>query len=107
MAEMSQQSSKNWLDLINKSIHSSDDVDICDIIAIDRGIVVIKRGFVNVHYYYIPIQRVKGWDGHILCLRLLKPKLKKNMKEAIYRPCLDTILKTIHIIIVAIILLCL
>ena len=48
-----------WLDLINESIHTSDDIDIGDIDAVSRDFVVVKRGFVNVHYYYIPITKVE------------------------------------------------
>ncbi|NAL77572.1 hypothetical protein [Nitrososphaera sp. AFS] len=82
MAEMSQQSFKNWLDLINKSVHSTDNVDIGDIITIGRGFVVIKRGFVHVHYYYIPIQRVEGWDGHILWLKITEAQVKEKYERS-------------------------
>ena len=49
-----------WIELINESVYTSDDVDIGDIDAVSRDFVVIKRGFVNVHYYYIPIDRGMG-----------------------------------------------
>ena len=39
-----------WIDLINESVHTSDDIDIGDIHAINRDFVVVKRGFVNIHY---------------------------------------------------------
>ena len=52
---------REWISLINESVHTSDDIDIGDIYAISRNFVVIKRGFVNVHYYYIPIKYVEGW----------------------------------------------
>jgi hypothetical protein len=45
---------KSWMDLINESVHTSDDIDIGDIMAVSWDFVVVKRGFVNVHYYYIP-----------------------------------------------------
>ncbi len=51
---------KTWIDLINKSVHTSDDIDIGDIVAVSRVFVVVKRGFVNIHYYYIPISKVEG-----------------------------------------------
>ena len=49
------------MDLINESVHTSDDIDIGDILAVSRDFVVVKRGFVNVHYYYVPISKVEGW----------------------------------------------
>jgi hypothetical protein len=43
---------KSWIDLINESVHTSDDINIGDIDALSRDFIVVKRGFVNVHYYY-------------------------------------------------------
>jgi hypothetical protein len=46
---------------INESVHTNDyndDIDMSDIMAVSRDFVVVKRGFVNVHYYYIPISKV-------------------------------------------------
>jgi hypothetical protein len=42
----------SWTNLIDESVHTSDDMDIGDIDAVNRDFVVVKRGFVNVHYYY-------------------------------------------------------
>ena len=70
-----------WLDLINESIHTSDDIDIGDIDAVSRDFVVVKRGFVNVHYYYIPITKVEGWDSHVLWLRITENEVKANYER--------------------------
>ncbi|MGH9952355.1 MAG: hypothetical protein ACRD5J_12055 [Nitrososphaeraceae archaeon] len=56
----------DWVSLINESVQASKDVDIGDIEAVSRDFVVVKRGFVNTHYYYVPINKVEGWDGHVL-----------------------------------------
>ena len=64
-----------WIDLINESVHTSDDIDIGDILAINRDFVVVKRGFVNIHYYYIPISKVEGWDGHVLWIKVIDSEL--------------------------------
>ena len=55
-----------WMNMINESVHTSDDIDIGDIDAVSRDFIVVKRGFVDVHYYYIPISKVEGWDGKVL-----------------------------------------
>lgn len=60
--------SKSWIEMINESVHTSDDIDIGDIDAISRDFIVVKRGFVNIHHYYIPIIKVEGWDGNVLWL---------------------------------------
>lgn len=67
---------KNWTDLINKSVHTTDDMDIGDIEAVSRDIVVVKRGFVHIHYYYIPVANVEGWDGNVLWLKITESEVK-------------------------------
>jgi len=34
---------KSWIDLINESVHTSDDIDIGDIDAVSRDFIVVKR----------------------------------------------------------------
>ena len=70
-----------WIDLINESVHTYDDVDIGDIDAVSRDFIVVKRGFVSVHYYYIPISKVEGWDGHVLWLRITEDEVKRNYER--------------------------
>lgn len=46
---------RTWTELINESVHISDDVDIGDIEAVSRDFIVVKRGFIKVHittYFY-------------------------------------------------------
>ena len=71
----------NYIGLINESVHSTDDEDIGDIYAISRDFIVIKRGFVNVHYYYIPISKVEGWDGNVLWLKISENEVKRNYER--------------------------
>jgi hypothetical protein len=73
--EEEQEKKKTWIGLIDESVHTSDDIDIGDIDAVSRDFVVVKRGFVNVHYYYIPISKVEGWDGHVLWLKITEKEL--------------------------------
>ena len=73
---------KMWIELINESVHTSDDVDIGDIDAVSRDFVVIKRGFVNVHYYYIPIDKVEGWDNNVLWLKIKEEEVKRKYERA-------------------------
>jgi hypothetical protein len=65
-----------WMSLINESVHTSDDIDIGDIDAVSRDFIVVKRGFVKIHYYYIPISKVEGWDGHVLWLKITENEVK-------------------------------
>src|ERR671933_449511 len=72
---------RSWIDLINESVHTSDDVDIGDIDAVSRDFIVVKRGFVNVHYYYIPTGKVEGWDGNVVWLKVPEEYIKKNYER--------------------------
>jgi hypothetical protein len=76
-----QPTKKTWIALIDESVHTSDDADIGDIEAVSRDFIVVKRGFVNIHYYYIPISRVEGWDGHVLWLKITEDEVKKNYER--------------------------
>jgi hypothetical protein len=74
---------KTWITLIDESVHTSDDIDIGDIEAVSRDFVVVKRGFVNIHYYYIPISKVEGWDTHVLWLKITEDEVKRNYERDI------------------------
>jgi hypothetical protein len=82
--EEEQEKEKTWIGLIDKSVHTFDDIDIGDIDAVSRDFVVVKRGFVNVHYYYIPISKVEGWDSHVLWLKITEEEVIRIMKGILY-----------------------
>ena len=69
------------MDVTNESVHTRDDVDIGDIEAINRDFIVVKRGFVNVHQYYIPMTKVEGWDGHVVWLTITEDDVKRNYER--------------------------
>jgi hypothetical protein len=73
----------SWIDMIDESVHTYDDVDLSDVDSVSRDFVVVKLGSVNVHYYYIPITKVKGWDGHVLWLKLSEEEVKKNYERGV------------------------
>src|ERR671925_660099 len=72
---------RSWIDLIDESGHTSDDIEIGDIDAVSRDFIVVKRGYVNVHYYYIPIAKVEGWDGNVLWLKITESQVKGNYER--------------------------
>jgi hypothetical protein len=71
----------SWTDLINESVHTSDDQDIGDIEAVSRDFIVVKKGLVNVHRYYIPLHRVEGWDGRVVWLKIPEDAVKANYER--------------------------
>jgi len=56
---------------------------IGDIDAVSRDFIVVKRGYINIHYYDIPISKVEGWDGHVLWLKINEDELKRNYQRGI------------------------
>jgi hypothetical protein len=74
---------KKWEDMINQSVHTADDVDIGDIDALSRDLIAIKRGYLNEHYYYVPMTKVDGWDGNVLWLNMTEDNVKTNYERKI------------------------
>ncbi len=73
---------RSWSDVLNESVHTSDDQDIGDIEAVSKNFVVVKRGYVNIHRYYIPISKVEGWDGNVIWLKITEEEVKKNFERS-------------------------
>ena len=69
---------KSVLDLTQEPVHTNDDKDLGDIEAINKDSIVVKRGFKDVHYYYIPISKVEGWDGHVVWLNIYESEVINN-----------------------------
>jgi hypothetical protein len=78
---ISSEDKKEWISLIDESVHTYNDIDIGDVYAISRNFVVIKRGFLNVHYYFIPIKKVEGWDGNVLWLKITEEEVKEKYER--------------------------
>jgi hypothetical protein len=71
----------SWTDLIGKSVHTTDDQDIGDIEAVSRDFIVVKKGLVNVHRYYVPLHRVEGWDGKVVWLKTSQEDVKTRYER--------------------------
>ena len=76
-------SKKKWEDMINQSVHTTDDVDIGYIDALSHDFIVVKRGYLNEHYYYIPITKAEGWDGKLLWLKIKEDEAKSKYERQI------------------------
>ena len=73
--------SKTKTDLLQESVHTSDDVDIGDIEATNKNSIVVKRGIINGHYYYIPTDAVKGWDEQVVWLTIIEKEVKEKYEK--------------------------
>jgi hypothetical protein len=72
---------KSVLDLTQEPVHTNDNKDLGDIEAINKDSIVVKRGFKDVHYYYIPISKVEGWDGHVVWLKIPETEVINNYES--------------------------
>jgi hypothetical protein len=72
---------KSVLDLTQEPVHTNDNKDLGDIDAISKDSIVVKRGFKDVHYYYIPISKVEGWDGHVVWLKIPETEVINNYES--------------------------
>src|SRR5919109_5537755 len=80
-SDTARDSALDWIRLLNESVHTIDDQDIGDIEAVNREFVVVKRGFVNVHRYFIPADKVEGWDGHVVWLKITEDEVKRKYQK--------------------------
>jgi len=55
--------------------------------AINKYFLVVKRGYVRVHYYYVPLKKVEGWDGHVVWLLITEDEAKKYERGIFPHPC--------------------
>jgi hypothetical protein len=57
------------------------------------------RGLINIHYYYIPINKVEGWDSNVLWIKITENHVKENYERNILPNPKQYYIKTIQIII--------
>lgn len=56
---------------------------LVDIEGMSRDFIIVKRGYINEHYYYIPMTKVEGWDGEVLWLRVKEDDVKSKYERQI------------------------
>ena len=60
----------SWTDLIHEPVHTADDERLGEIEAVSRNFLVVKKGLVNIHRFYVPLTKVRGWDGRAVWLNV-------------------------------------
>ena len=78
---MTESDPASWTELIHESVHTSDDEHLGDIEAINRNFMVVKKGLVNVHRFYVPLTKVKGWDGNAVWLKISETDANENYQK--------------------------
>jgi len=83
---MNLDTTKSIADITQESVHTSDDIDICDIEATSKDTVVVKRGIINVgiinvHYYYIPVSLIEDSDEQAVWLTITEQEIKDKYEK--------------------------
>jgi hypothetical protein len=71
----------SWTDLIHESVHTRNDEQLGHVEAVSRNFMVVKKGLVNVRRYYIPLTKVKGWDGRTVWLQLTDEQARAKYEK--------------------------
>ena len=72
---------KNWLDLVGKTVRTSDNQDLGKIESVKNEVIVTKRvllTFVDLHYYYIPFVQLQDWDDKVVLLKISRDQVEKE-----------------------------
>ncbi|HZD35122.1 MAG TPA: hypothetical protein VE130_07955 [Nitrososphaeraceae archaeon] len=74
-----QTTTKSVMDLTKQSVYvrKRKGKDIGEIEAVSKDTIVVKTGIRDVHYYYVPIEKVEGWDGHVVCLNITEEEVEQ------------------------------
>lgn len=77
------QSTKSVMDLTKQSVYvrKRKGKEIGEIEAMNKDTIVVKKGKRGRKYYYIPIDRVEGWDGHVVSLTITEDEAKQFEKK--------------------------
>ena len=78
------QSVKSVMDLTKQSVYvrKRKGKEIGEVEAVNKDTIVVKKGKMGGKYYYIPIEKVEGWDGHVVCLTITDDEAKQFEKKA-------------------------
>lgn len=78
------QSTKSVMDLTKQSVYvrKRKGKEIGEVEAVSKDEIVIKKGKRSGKYYYIPVDKVEGWDGHDVYLTITEDEAKQFEKKA-------------------------
>jgi hypothetical protein len=83
-ANRDSQSTKTVMDLTKQSVYvrKRKGKEIGEVEAVNKDTIVVKKGKRGGKYYYIPIDKLEGWDGHVVCLTITDDEAKQYEKKA-------------------------
>jgi hypothetical protein len=78
-----EQSTRSVMDLTKQSVYvrKRKGKEIGEIEAVNKDTIVVKKGKRGGKYFYIPLDRVEGWDGHVVSLTITEDEAKQFEKK--------------------------
>lgn len=78
------QATKSVMDLTKQPVYvrKRRGKEIGEVEAVNKETIVVKKGLRNERYYYVPLDKVEGWDGHVVCLTMTEDELKQFERKA-------------------------
>lgn len=78
------ESTKSVMDLTKQPVYvrKRKGKEIGEVEGVNKDTIVIKKGKRGGKYYYIPVDKVEGWDGHVVYLTITEDEAKQFEKKA-------------------------
>lgn len=75
------ESTKSVMDLTKQPVYvrKRKGKEIGEVEAVNKDTIVIKKG---KKYYYIPVDKVEGWDGHVVYLTITEDEAEQFERKA-------------------------
>lgn len=74
---------EGWIDLIGQPCRTSGNQELGHLEAVGGEFIVIRKVYlaIHTHYYYIPYDKVQGWDGNIIWLGISKAEVEQQYEK--------------------------
>jgi hypothetical protein len=79
ISDKNRTTTKSVMDITKQSVYvrKRRGKNIGDVEAVSTDKIVVKTGLKGARYYYVPIDKVEGWDGHVVCLNITEDEVKQ------------------------------
>jgi hypothetical protein len=74
---------EGWIDLIEQPCRTSGNQELGHLEAVGGEFIVIRKVYlaIHTHYYYIPYDKVQGWEGNIIWLGITRAEVEQQYEK--------------------------
>jgi uncharacterized protein (TIGR02271 family) len=73
-----EQGNINWNDVIKKEARGINNEDLGEVKEVGDTYVLVQKGLINKEKYYIPQNKIQGYDGSVLRFKISEEEMKSN-----------------------------